>query len=110
MRISGRIEEGLYALFVSLKGEHQRQTVRGAKGIACPPCRYGECGHCTGLVAETSRGVYFNPDNAFDAEGLTRLTQKTQQWRKQRNDIEQDTEVQVRSKNLEASRQELTIG
>ncbi|WP_292932845.1 flotillin domain-containing protein [Noviherbaspirillum sp.] len=52
---------------------------------------------------------YFNPDNAFDAEGLTRLTQETQARRKQRNDIEQDTEVQVRIKNLEASRQKLDI-
>jgi uncharacterized membrane protein YqiK len=39
---------------------------------------------------------FFNPDNAFDAEGLTRLTEETQARRKQRNDIEQDTEVQVR--------------
>lgn len=52
---------------------------------------------------------YFNPDNAFDAEGLTRLTEQTEARRKQRNDVEQDTEVQVRSKNLEATRQKLTI-
>lgn len=52
---------------------------------------------------------YFNPDNAFDAEGLTKLTQETQTRRKQRNDIEQDTEVQVRTKNLESTRQTLTI-
>jgi uncharacterized membrane protein YqiK len=52
---------------------------------------------------------FFNPDNAFDAEGLTRLTEETQARRKQRNDIEQDTEVQVQLKNLEASRQQLTI-
>lgn len=52
---------------------------------------------------------FFNPDNAFDAEGLTRLTQETQARRKQRNDIEQDTEVQVRTKNLESTRQTLAI-
>jgi len=52
---------------------------------------------------------YFNPDNAFDAEGLTRLTEQTEARRKQRNDVEQDTEVQVRSKNLDATRQKLTI-
>jgi uncharacterized membrane protein YqiK len=52
---------------------------------------------------------FFNPDNAFDAEGLTRLTQETQARRKQRNDTEQDTEVQVRHKNLEAERQKLDI-
>lgn len=52
---------------------------------------------------------FFNPNNAFDAEGLTRLTEQTEARRKQRNDVEQDTEVQVRSKNLDATRQKLTI-
>jgi uncharacterized membrane protein YqiK len=52
---------------------------------------------------------FFNPSNAFDAEGLTRLTQETEARRKQRNDVEQDTEVQVRIKNLEAERQKLDI-
>lgn len=52
---------------------------------------------------------FFNPSNAFDAEGLTRLTEETESRRKQRNDIEQDTEVQVRTKNLEAERLKLNI-
>ncbi|MDR1969504.1 MAG: flotillin family protein [Burkholderiaceae bacterium] len=52
---------------------------------------------------------FFNPSNAFDAEGLARLTQETEARRKQRNDVEQDTEVQVRTKNLEAERQKLDI-
>ncbi len=52
---------------------------------------------------------FFNPNNAFDAEGLTRLTEQTEARRKQRNDVEQDTEVLVRTKNLEASRLKLTI-
>ena len=52
---------------------------------------------------------FFNPNNAFDAEGLTRLTEQTEARRKQRNDVEQDTEVQVRTKNLEASRLKLDI-
>jgi uncharacterized membrane protein YqiK len=53
--------------------------------------------------------TFFNPNNAFDAEGLTRLTQETEARRKQRNDIEQDTEVQVRTKNLEAERLKLEL-
>lgn len=52
---------------------------------------------------------FFNPSNAFDAEGLTRLTEETESRRKQRNDIEQDTEVQVRTKNLQAERLKLDI-
>ena len=62
----------------------------------------------TGLD-QTSR-EYFNPQNAFDAEGLTRLTEQIETRRKQRNDIEQDTEVLVQTKNLEAERVKLEIG
>lgn len=61
----------------------------------------------TGLD-QTSR-EFFNPDNAFDAEGLTRLTQAIQARRKLRNDIEQQTEVEIQRKNLEAESQRLTI-
>jgi uncharacterized membrane protein YqiK len=52
---------------------------------------------------------FFNPQNAFDAEGLTKLTEEIEARRKKRNDIEQDTEVAVRHKNLEAERQKLEI-
>lgn len=52
---------------------------------------------------------YFNPDNAFDAEGLTRLTQAIQSRRKLRNDIEQETEVEIQMKNLDAEARRLTI-
>lgn len=52
---------------------------------------------------------YFNPSNAFDAEGLTRLTEEIELRKKLRNDIEQDTQVQIRTKNLEAQRQTLQI-
>lgn len=61
----------------------------------------------TGLD-QTSK-EHFNPNNAFDAEGLTRLTEEIEARRKMRNDIEQDTNVQVASKNLEAERQTLEI-
>lgn len=52
---------------------------------------------------------FFNPDNAFDAQGLTRLTEEVEQRRKQRNDIEQDTEVAIRNKNLEAEKLKLEL-
>lgn len=52
---------------------------------------------------------FFNPQNAFDAEGLTRLTQETERRRKERNDIEQETEMAVRQKNLSAEQQKLEI-
>ena len=52
---------------------------------------------------------YFNPSNAFDAEGLTRLTDEIEQRKKTRNDIEQDTLIQIRTKNLETEKQSLDI-
>lgn len=52
---------------------------------------------------------FFNPSNAFDAEGLTRLTEQIEHRKKQRNDIEQDTLVAIRNKNLEAEKLQLEI-
>jgi uncharacterized membrane protein YqiK len=52
---------------------------------------------------------YFNPNNAFDAEGLTRLTEEIETRKKLRNDIEQDTQVQIKAKNLEAELIKLEI-
>lgn len=61
----------------------------------------------TGLD-QTSK-EYFNPDNVFDAEGLTKLTEEIEVRRKRRNDVEQDTMVEVQRKNLEAERQKLEL-
>lgn len=52
---------------------------------------------------------FFNPNNAFDAEGLTRLTEEIETRRKARNDIEQDTHVAIQTKNLEAEREKLNL-
>ena len=52
---------------------------------------------------------FFNPSNAFDAEGLTRLTEQIEQRKKQRNDVEQDTLIAIRNKNLEAEKLSLEI-
>ena len=52
---------------------------------------------------------FFNPSNAFDAEGLTRLTEQIERRKKIRNDIEQDTMIQIRNKNLDTEKQSLNI-
>ncbi|MEK0427791.1 MAG: hypothetical protein RL001_318 [Pseudomonadota bacterium] len=52
---------------------------------------------------------FFNPSNAFDAEGLTRLTETIEKRKKLRNDIEQDTLIQIRNKNLETEKLALEI-
>jgi uncharacterized membrane protein YqiK len=52
---------------------------------------------------------YFDPNNAFDAEGLTKLTQETERRRRERNEVEQDVEVAVREKNRDALSRKLEI-
>jgi len=52
---------------------------------------------------------HFNANNAFDAEGLTKLTEQIEARKKLRNDIEQDTRVQMETKNLEASQKSFEI-
>lgn len=61
----------------------------------------------TGLD-QTNR-KFFNPDNAFDAEGLTRLTEEIEARRKLRNDIERDTAVEIEQKDLETKRISLEL-
>ncbi len=61
----------------------------------------------TGL--DQTNKKFFNPDNAFDAEGLTRLTEEIESRRKKRNDIERDTNVEIERKNLETERYSLEI-
>lgn len=52
---------------------------------------------------------HFDPNNAFDAEGLTKLTQETERRRRERNEVEQDVEVAVREKNRDALERKLEI-
>ena len=52
---------------------------------------------------------HFNANNAFDAEGLTKLTEQIEARKKLRNDIHLDTRVQMETKNLEASQRSFEI-
>ena len=51
----------------------------------------------------------FNPSNTFDSQGLTRLTEQIEARRKKRNDIKQDTKIQIENKDLETIQKELEI-
>ena len=70
-----------------------------------------------GLVLETVSLVdvdqtsleFFDPSNAFDAEGLTALTETIETRRKMRNQIEQQTMIEIRNQNLESERRVLEI-
>ncbi len=52
---------------------------------------------------------FFDPSNAFDAEGLTQLTESIEARRKMRNEIEQRTLVDIRNQNLEAQKRVFEI-
>lgn len=52
---------------------------------------------------------FFNENNAFDAEGLTSLTQTIEERKKLRNDIERSTEVQIAQKNYETQSEKFEI-
>lgn len=52
---------------------------------------------------------YFNADNAFDAEGLKKLTESIQKNIKQKNDIEKDTALEIAKKNLEVEKESLNV-
>lgn len=52
---------------------------------------------------------FFNDNNAFDAEGRSRLAKIIEEKRKETNDIEQENRIQIERRNLEAERQSLEI-
>ncbi len=52
---------------------------------------------------------YFNPANRFDAEGLTQLIDAIESRRKLRNDIEQSSMLQIRTRNLEVEKETLKL-
>ncbi|MGD0719680.1 MAG: flotillin domain-containing protein [Roseiarcus sp.] len=52
---------------------------------------------------------FFDSANAFDAEGLTQLTETIESRRRMRNEIEQRTQIEIRTQNLDAQRKALDI-
>ena len=52
---------------------------------------------------------FFDSSNAFDAEGLTQLTETIEARRRMRNEIEQRTQIEIRAQNLDAQRKSLDI-
>jgi uncharacterized membrane protein YqiK len=52
---------------------------------------------------------HFDPSNAFDAEGLTRLTEQIETRKRTRNEIEQDTAISIQRKTLETEQRRLEL-
>ncbi len=71
----------------------------------------------SGLVLDTvairnldqTKLEYFNPANRFDAEGLTELIKVVEERRMLRNDIEQNSMVAIRQRNLDAEKRLLEL-
>ncbi|MBY5992862.1 flotillin family protein [Ferrimonas balearica] len=61
----------------------------------------------TGL--DQTKKEFFTADNVFDAEGLAKMTRSTEARRKEINDIEQETAVEIERKNLTATQDKLEI-
>jgi len=52
---------------------------------------------------------HFDENNAFDAEGLKKLTEITEVRKKQRNDIEKENMIAISRRNKDAAKEELSI-
>jgi uncharacterized membrane protein YqiK len=52
---------------------------------------------------------FFDPNNAFDAEGLAQLTRQTETRRKEVNAVQQETRVAIAEKDLNATQQTLAL-
>lgn len=52
---------------------------------------------------------YLNANNAFDAEGMTKITETIEARKKTRNDIEQTNAVAIAKRNMEAEQETLQI-
>ena len=113
--VQGRFVDAMGAVAASMTlehiHEHRADYIRAVKALVADTLTQN------GLELETASLTnldqadmkLFNPSNAFDAEGLTRLTEEIETRKKKRNDIEQDTMIAMRKKNLEAERLTLEI-
>jgi uncharacterized membrane protein YqiK len=62
------------------------------------------------LVSLNQTGIsVFDPANAFDAEGLLQLTEQIEERRKLRNQIENETRVNIKLRDFEAEQRALEI-
>ena len=113
--VQGRFVDalGIVAAQMSMEEiqEKRGEYIKAVKGIVAESL--GSTGlelEAVSLTSVDQAGLeVFDPSNAFDAEGLTQLTEQIEAGKKKRNDIEQDTAIRIRSKNLEAEQKALEI-
>ena len=113
--VQGRFVDalGIVAAKMSMEEiqEKRGEYIKAVKGIVAESL--GSTGlelEAVSLTSVDQAGLeVFDPSNAFDAEGLTQLTEQIEAGKKKRNDIEQDTAIRIRTKNLEAEQKSLEI-
>ena len=113
--VQGRFVDalGIVAAKMSMEEiqEKRGEYIKAVKGIVAESL--GSTGlelEAVSLTSVDQAGLeVFDPSNAFDAEGLTQLTEQIEAGKKKRNDIEQDTAIRIRSMNLEAEQKSLEI-
>ena len=113
--VQGRFVDalGIVAAKMSMEEiqEKRGEYIKAVKGIVAESL--GSTGlelEAVSLTSVDQAGLeVFDPSNAFDAEGLTQLTEQIEAGKKKRNDIEQDTAIRIRTKNLEAEQKALEI-
>ena len=113
--VQGRFVDalGIVAAQMSMEEiqEKRGEYIKAVKGIVAESL--GSTGlelEAVSLTSVDQAGLeVFDPSNAFDAEGLTQLTEQIEAGKKKRNDIEQDTAIRIRAKNLEAEQKALEI-
>lgn len=113
--VQGRFVDamGSVAARMSMEEIHEQRSdyIRGVRELVADSLTANglelETASLTGLDQADMK--LFNPSNAFDAEGLTRLTEEIETRKKKRNDIEQDTAIAIRKKNLESEKLALDI-
>jgi uncharacterized membrane protein YqiK len=113
--VQGRFVDAMGAIAAQMTmeeiHEHRADYIRSVRALVA------ETLTANGLELETASLTtldqtdikLFNPSNAFDAEGMTRLTEEIETRKKKRNDIEQDSIIAIRAKNLEAEKRSLSI-
>ena len=113
--VQGRFVDalGIVAAKMSMEEiqEKRGEYIKAVKGIVAESL--GSTGlelEAVSLTSVDQAGLeVFDPSKAFDAEGLTQLTEQIEAGKKKRNDIEQDTAIRIRAKNLEAEQKALEI-
>ena len=58
---------------------------------------------------DQTKAEFLNPENAFDAQGLAKLTQKVKQYEKERNETVQATNLAIQQRNYETQLKSLEI-